>query len=50
MAAHLRAVLAQIGAGHLSAAPTVRDRLEAAAVALEVLCGEPAPIDLDRLP
>lgn len=50
VAAHLRAVLAQIGAGHLSAAPAVRDQLEAAAVGLEALRDEPAPVDLDRLP
>lgn len=49
VAAHLRFVLVEIGAGHLSAAPTMRDRIEAAAVALEVLRDEPAPIDLDRL-
>jgi hypothetical protein len=49
VAAHLRVVLAEIVAGHLSAAPTMRDQLEAAAVALEALRDEPAPVDLDRL-
>jgi hypothetical protein len=49
VAAHLRVVLAQIDAGHLSAAPTMLGRIEAAAVALEALRDEPAPIDLDRL-
>lgn len=50
VAAQLRFVLTEIDARHLSAAPTMRDQLEAATVALEVLRDEPAPIDLDRLP
>ncbi|TWF77301.1 hypothetical protein FHX44_113206 [Pseudonocardia hierapolitana] len=49
LAAHLRLVLAQVDAGRLDVTPTMRDRLEAATVALEVLHDEPAPIDLDRL-
>jgi hypothetical protein len=49
VAAHLRFVLAEIGVGHLSVTATMRDQLEAAAVALEVLRDEPTPIDLDRL-
>lgn len=50
VAAHLRGVLAEIGANHLHAAPSMRARIEAATVALEALRNEPAPIDLDRLP
>ena len=42
-------VLGQVDAGRLDVTPTMRDRLEAAAVALEVLRDEPAPVDLDRL-
>ena len=49
VAAHLRMVLAEVGAGHLDAAPAMRVRIEAAAVALEALRYEPAPVDLDRL-
>jgi hypothetical protein len=49
MAAHLRGVLAEIDAGHVSADPTMRDQLEAAAIALEALHDVPAPVDLDRL-
>jgi hypothetical protein len=47
--AHLRAVLAQVDASRLNAASTRPDQLEAAAVALEAIRDEPAPIDLDRL-
>jgi hypothetical protein len=49
LAAHLRMVLGQVDAGRLDVTPTMRDGLEAAAVALEVLRDEPAPVDLDRL-
>ena len=49
VAANIRFVLAEIGVGHLSVTATMRDQLEAAAVALEVLRDEPAPINLDRL-
>jgi hypothetical protein len=50
VAAHLRLVLADVDAGRLDATPRMRTRLEAAAVALEALGDEPAPVDLDRLP
>jgi hypothetical protein len=49
VAARLRRVLAEIDAGYLDATPTMRARIEAAAVALEALHDEPAPVDLDRL-
>jgi hypothetical protein len=49
VAARLRAVLAQVDAGRLDATPASRARIEAAAVALEAIHDEPAPVDLDRL-
>jgi hypothetical protein len=50
VAARLRRVLAEVDAGHLDATPTMRARIEAAAVALEALHDHPAPVDLDQLP
>jgi hypothetical protein len=50
LAAHLRMVLGQIDAERLDASPAMRNRIEGAAVALEAIRDEPAPVDLDRLP
>jgi hypothetical protein len=50
VAARLRRVLAEVDAGRLDATPTMRARIEAAAVALEAIHDEPAPVDLDQLP
>jgi hypothetical protein len=49
VAAHLRGVLGQIDGGQVDATQTVRARIEDAAVALEAIHNEPAPVDLDRL-
>lgn len=48
LAAHLRSVLGEVDADRLDAGPALRDRIEAAAAALEALCAEPGPVDLDR--
>ena len=49
LAAHLRAILTEVDAGRLDASPTLRARIEAAAVALEAIHDEPALVDLDGL-